>query len=145
MADNVAVTAGVGTAIAADDISSVFYQRVKMGIGADGKYSELQPATVGVVTASTTDTTIASSSAIFFGVSAFSTETVGLCRIQIRDSTSGSTGNYITSIILSTGAGYQRSGAIWFGPQGVKLNSGIRIVLPTTPTANVSVYYISPA
>jgi hypothetical protein len=36
MADNVAVTAGSGTNIAADDISSVFYQRVKLSLGADG-------------------------------------------------------------------------------------------------------------
>ena len=36
MADNVAVTAGSGTAVAADDISSVWYQRVKLVIGADG-------------------------------------------------------------------------------------------------------------
>ena len=36
MADNVAVTEGAGTSIAADDISSVLYQRVKMVIGADG-------------------------------------------------------------------------------------------------------------
>ncbi len=36
MADNVAITAGVGTTIGADEISSVKYQRVKMIIGADG-------------------------------------------------------------------------------------------------------------
>ena len=36
MADNVAVTAGSGTTIAADDIASVFYQRVKLSLGADG-------------------------------------------------------------------------------------------------------------
>jgi len=36
MADNVAITAGSGTNIAADDISSVLYQRVKMTIGGDG-------------------------------------------------------------------------------------------------------------
>lgn len=36
MADNVAITAGSGTTIAADDISSVFYQRVKLSLGADG-------------------------------------------------------------------------------------------------------------
>lgn len=36
MADNVAITAGSGTSIAADDISSVFYQRVKLIHGADG-------------------------------------------------------------------------------------------------------------
>ena len=36
MADNVAITAGTGTSVAADDISSVFYQRVKLSLGADG-------------------------------------------------------------------------------------------------------------
>lgn len=36
MADNVAITAGSGTSIAADDISSVFYQRVKIARGTDG-------------------------------------------------------------------------------------------------------------
>lgn len=49
MTDNVAITAGAGTAIAADDISSVFYQRVKIGIGADGAavdWSEAAPAPV---------------------------------------------------------------------------------------------------
>jgi hypothetical protein len=36
LVDNVAVTAGAGTSIAADDIGSVFYQRVKLSLGADG-------------------------------------------------------------------------------------------------------------
>jgi hypothetical protein len=36
MADNVAITAGSGTAIAADDIASVWYQRTKLSLGADG-------------------------------------------------------------------------------------------------------------
>jgi hypothetical protein len=36
MADNVSITAGSGTAIAADDISSVWYQRMKLSLGADG-------------------------------------------------------------------------------------------------------------
>lgn len=37
MADNVAITAGVGTTIAADDIGGgVLVQRVKLGLGADG-------------------------------------------------------------------------------------------------------------
>ncbi len=36
MADNVAITAGSGTSVAADDIASVFYQRVKLSLGADG-------------------------------------------------------------------------------------------------------------
>jgi hypothetical protein len=36
MADNVPVTAGIGTTIATDDIGGVNYQRVKMSIGEDG-------------------------------------------------------------------------------------------------------------
>jgi len=36
MADNVAITAGVGTAIAADDVSSVFFQKIKLDVGGDG-------------------------------------------------------------------------------------------------------------
>jgi hypothetical protein len=44
MADNVAVTAGSGTSIAADDISSVFYQRVKISHGADGSATDTSGA-----------------------------------------------------------------------------------------------------
>lgn len=45
MADNVAITAGSGTVIAADDISSVFYQRVKMTWGPDGTANDANLAT----------------------------------------------------------------------------------------------------
>ena len=36
MADNVAITAGSGTTVAADDIGGVMHQRVKVSLGADG-------------------------------------------------------------------------------------------------------------
>ncbi len=36
MADNVAITAGAGVSIAADDVSSVFFQKVKLDLGTDG-------------------------------------------------------------------------------------------------------------
>ena len=45
MADNVAITAGAGTSVAADDIGSVFYQRVKPVWGADGVANEPAAAT----------------------------------------------------------------------------------------------------
>lgn len=38
MADNVAITEGSGTTIAADEIAGVKYQRVKIALGADGAY-----------------------------------------------------------------------------------------------------------
>lgn len=36
MADNVAITAGAGTSIATDDVSSVHYQVIKVALGLDG-------------------------------------------------------------------------------------------------------------
>jgi hypothetical protein len=36
LADNVAITAGAGTTVAADDVGGVLHQRVKISIGADG-------------------------------------------------------------------------------------------------------------
>ena len=36
MADNVAITPGVGVSVAADDIAGVLWQRIKVGWGADG-------------------------------------------------------------------------------------------------------------
>ena len=36
MADNIAITAGEGTNVAADDVGSVFYQKIKLDLGTDG-------------------------------------------------------------------------------------------------------------
>lgn len=41
MADNVGYTPGSGATIAADDISGVLYQRVKIGVGADGSATDV--------------------------------------------------------------------------------------------------------
>ena len=43
MADNVGYTEGSGKTIAADDIDSVLYQRVKLAVGADGAAADLAP------------------------------------------------------------------------------------------------------
>jgi hypothetical protein len=59
MADNVAITAGAGTAIAADDIGSVFYQRVKPQLGADGSATDMLGG-AGAVAAGVQRTTLAS-------------------------------------------------------------------------------------
>lgn len=40
MADNVQITAGTGTTVAADDIAGVLHQRVKLSIGADGSAAD---------------------------------------------------------------------------------------------------------
>ena len=44
MADNVAITAGSGTNIAADDVSSVFYQKVKLDVGGDASILDSRTA-----------------------------------------------------------------------------------------------------
>lgn len=44
MADNVAVTAGAGTTIATDDVSSVHYQVVKLDLGGDGATNRVTAA-----------------------------------------------------------------------------------------------------
>lgn len=48
MADNVAITPGAGVSIAADDVGSVFYQRVKLDLGADGASAPVTSAVDGV-------------------------------------------------------------------------------------------------
>jgi hypothetical protein len=44
MADNVSITSGSGTSIAADEVSSVYYQRVKVSHGADGSATDTSSA-----------------------------------------------------------------------------------------------------
>lgn len=50
MADNVAITEGAGTTIAADEVGGVKFQRVKLAIGADGTAVDVSPGTGGVDT-----------------------------------------------------------------------------------------------
>jgi hypothetical protein len=59
MVDNVAITAGAGTTVAADDISSVYYQRVKLALGADGVANDAE-AGAGAVDTGTMRVTLAS-------------------------------------------------------------------------------------
>jgi hypothetical protein len=51
MADNIAVTPGTGSTIAADDVGGILYQRMKLGLGADGVAADLAPATAAVQSA----------------------------------------------------------------------------------------------
>lgn len=59
MADNVAITAGAGTTIAADDVGGVLHQRVKVSVGVDGAAADMTAA-AGAVGASTPRVTLAS-------------------------------------------------------------------------------------
>jgi hypothetical protein len=59
MADNVTVSQGTGTTIAADDIGGVMHQRVKLSLGADGTANDAS-AGAGVVGTGTQRITLAS-------------------------------------------------------------------------------------
>lgn len=143
---NVGYTPGSGKTVATDTISAVEYQRIKIGIGSTGKFKELQPVTNGFSAASTAAATIASSSGILLGINVFSTASVtGSFIVQIRDSTSSSTGNIIWGICQSTGAGAVRQGGLWFGDVGVKFTSGLRIQRIGVAKTTVNLYYLSPA
>jgi hypothetical protein len=51
MADNIGYTPGTGATIAADEIGGVLYQRMKIGIGADGTATDLSTANPMPITA----------------------------------------------------------------------------------------------
>lgn len=59
MADNVSITAGAGTTIAADDVGGVLHQRVKLSLGADGVANDANVG-AGAVSTGTLRTTLAS-------------------------------------------------------------------------------------
>lgn len=59
MADNVAITAGSGTVIAADDVDGVLFQRFKPAFGADGAATDVS-ASNGLPVAVTAPTTVGS-------------------------------------------------------------------------------------
>lgn len=53
MADNVAITAGAGTSVGTDEVSTVHYQRVKPQVGADGARDDIIPVANGQDTTGT--------------------------------------------------------------------------------------------
>lgn len=59
MPDNISVTAGSGTTVAADDVSGVLHQRVKISLGADGAATDALGG-AGAVAAGVMRTTLAS-------------------------------------------------------------------------------------
>lgn len=95
MADNVNITQGTGTAIAADEVSSVFYQKVKLDVGGDGETLPVS-ATANAIPVKALDDVITidatpDTSALADGDVAFATQEVA----------GFSTGENITSILQS--------------------------------------------
>jgi len=121
MADNITVTEGTAKAIAADDVSSVWYQKVKLDIGADGVSSaftgtiteidnlkggtvtSLEGGTVGELT-NIAGGTVQTSPAIHGDEWGTIVETTGTATGTIKPVVSGST-IYITDLIVSSNSG----------------------------------------
>lgn len=107
MADNVAITAGSGTSVAADDISSVFHQRVKISLGADGTANDAVAGSgvngVGVqrVTLATDD---AASAALVAMQTATGPVLAPSAATPVKGTTSAMTGTTSTSLLAAPGA-----------------------------------------
>lgn len=71
MSDNLAITPGAGATIAADDVAGVLYQRIKLGLGADGAATDALGG-AGAVAAGVQRVTLASDDPVVVGVGAVS-------------------------------------------------------------------------
>jgi len=110
MVDNVSITSGSGTSIAADDISSVFYQRVKISWGVDGSAvdaSATNPFPVVINTngqatmANSTPVAIASNqSAVAVKNGQAEYETVAASQTAQVIGATGATGDYMAGILV---------------------------------------------
>jgi len=92
MADNVAITAGAGTTIAADDISGVLHQRVKLSLGADGAAADA-PVGPGPASSSTLRVALAD-------ISSGDYETVAASQADQSLGASGATGDYLSGVLI---------------------------------------------
>jgi hypothetical protein len=107
MADNVVITSGSGTSIAADDIGSVFYQRVKTTWGPDGTANDADVATgkplpVQLRGSDGTDRSnlLPVSNTVLTNVCAGEYETVAASQTAQVLGATGATGDYISGILV---------------------------------------------
>jgi hypothetical protein len=105
--DNVTITAGSGVSIAADDIGSVFYQRVKMNWGPDATANEVDVATgkplpVQLRGSDGTDRSnlLPVSNTVLTNVCAGEYETVAASQTAQVLGATGATGDYISGILV---------------------------------------------
>ena len=113
MVDNVSITSGSGTAIAADDLSGVYYQRVKISWGVDGSAvdaSASNPFPVVINTngqatmANSTPVAIASNqSAVAVKNGQAEYETVAASQTDQALGATGGTGDYLAGVLIIPG------------------------------------------
>jgi hypothetical protein len=118
MADNVAITAGSGTNIAADDVSSVLYQRIKRSVGADGSATDFldksSRSDTYTTTANGTAVDVSAQGMSQFAIQCKATGSVTSWTVVLEASLDGT--NYVT--VLTCDSVADGDGAIvWTGPQ----------------------------
>ncbi len=122
MTDNVNITEGSGKVIAADDIGSVFYQRVKATWGADGTANDVSATTPLPVQGSfvtvTTQVTRPSDTNVYAAedtlANSTSAPTSGGFTLTSCARASGGTGVITDAVIgMSTNAGTSLQGEVW--------------------------------
>lgn len=107
MADNVSITSGSGTSIAADDISSVFYQRVKLSVGADGSATDVSSAAPlpvgGLVTRADTEFTRPANTTAYTAGDVVSNSTSATTLITLANAVRVNAGTgYIVRVAVTT-------------------------------------------
>lgn len=106
MADNITVDEGTGKAIAADDISSVWYQRVKLSVGDDGSAADAKSGngtaagSLRVTVASDSTGTVAVTNAGLTNGFAGEYETVAASQTAQVLGATGGAGDYISGILV---------------------------------------------
>lgn len=136
MADNVTLP-GTGESVASDDIGGVQHQRFKMVLGADGvNAGDLQPTLTGQVTTGTASVQVVTGAATVFGWSFREDTDSGAAQVEIRDGTTDS-----DPIIGVVNLATSESVRDWFGPQGIKFDTGIRVVKPAG-TSLGTIWYV---
>jgi hypothetical protein len=143
MVDNVAITAGAGTTVAADDISSVFYQRVKLALGADGVANDAE-AGAGAVDTGTMRVTLASDDPAVAKLGTIDTDTGNMdTKLGTIDTDTGVIAGDTTEIATRLAAAYETVAAAQTaqvlggtGATGDYL-AGVLVVPATTSPGNV--------
>lgn len=146
MADNLTVTQGSGTTIAADDVSGVLYQRVKLSQGADGAATDVSSASPLQVTG--VNGTFPVTSTTLLTETDFDTKTGSLTETAPATDTASSGINgrlqriaqRITSLITALGSPFQAGGSIGNTSFGAT-QSGIWTVQPGN-TANTTAWKV---
>ncbi len=153
MTDNVAITAGSGTSIAADNVGGVLYQRMKNVWGADGVANDVSatnpmpttgtPATLHVTATATSGTTItntlpAAGAGLFHYITAIDIELY---------SAAARTGSATPWLVTSTNL---PGSPVWNFPTAGAIGTIDRLLLPfdsplRSSVANTATTFVAPA